>query len=65
LRSARQAGYDASRVPVAQLLSALAGSGFRSATVELGTDFVPSIVLEDLNWKPARRHDLPGSWVNQ
>jgi len=59
-----EAGYDASRVPVARLLAALAGSGFRSASVELGADFVPSIVLEDLNWKPSRRHDLPDSWVN-
>jgi hypothetical protein len=57
-------GYDASRVPVARLLAALAGSGFRSAAVELGADFVPSIVLEDLNWKPSRRHDLPDSWAN-
>jgi hypothetical protein len=45
-------------------LAALAGSGFRSAAVELGADFVPSIVLEDLNWKPSRRHDLPDSWAN-
>lgn len=58
-------GYDSTHVPVAQLLSALASSSFSSATVDLPPGFVPSVVLENRDWKPIRRHELPTSWTTR
>ncbi len=58
-------GYEAARLPIAQLLSAVARSGFRSARVVLGPDFTPSVMLENRGWKPIRRHELPTSWTRQ
>ncbi len=58
-------GYDAARLPVAQLLSALARSSFSSAAVDLAPGFVPSVMLENWRWKPIRRHELPASWTSR
>ena len=58
-------GYEATRLPVAQLLSALARSSFSSATVDLAPGFAPSVMLEDRKWKPIRRHELPTSWTSR
>jgi hypothetical protein len=58
-------GYDATPLPVAQLLSALVRSSFSSATVDLAPGFAPSVMLEDRKWKPIRRHQLPTSWTSR
>lgn len=55
-------GYDARKLPVAKILAALAASGFRSGEVELGEDFVPTVRLENREWKPVRSEPLPTSW---
>jgi hypothetical protein len=56
-------GYDARRLPVARLLASLAGSGFQSVEVELESGFIPSVVLDDHEWRPGHRIDLPPSWI--
>jgi hypothetical protein len=56
-------GYDAGRVPVARLVAKLAQSGLTSVDVDLGTEFTPSVVLENSDWKPMTRRELPSAWA--
>lgn len=57
-----EAGYDARALPIAEILRALAASDFRSAEVSLPSDFAPSVVLEEEEWKPGARYPLPKNW---
>jgi len=55
-------GYERRALPIAEILRRFAMSDFRSADVSIPPDFVPSVVLEDSRWKPAKRHPLPETW---
>lgn len=57
-------GYDAQRLPAAQILTTLARSQFRSH-LSLPPGYKHSVVLEDASWKPMRRYDMPKSWLMQ
>jgi hypothetical protein len=58
-------GYETARSPVADLLASFAGSGFRSAPALESPADRPSVVLDDRNLKPVRRHDLPADWAQR
>jgi hypothetical protein len=55
-------GYDARHIPVWRLLSDLARSGFRAAPSDGPALGAPGIMLENSDWQPVRRHDLPADW---
>jgi hypothetical protein len=57
-----KASYDHRALPTAEILRQFATSGFRSAQVSVAPDFVPSVFLEDRNWKPTKAHPLPKDW---
>jgi hypothetical protein len=57
-----KAAYDRRALPTAEILRQFVMSSFRSAQVTVAADFVPSVFLEDRNWKPTQRHLLPKNW---
>jgi len=56
-------GYVQSRIPVAQLLAEAARAGFSEPHPDAAPPLGPSVMLEDSDWRPVRRHPLPEAWV--
>ncbi len=54
-------GYDESPARVSHLLEDLGRSEFGTLPVDRSDD-APSVVLEDLNWKPRARVPFPATW---
>ncbi|HEX5779923.1 MAG TPA: hypothetical protein VFY21_13865, partial [Xanthobacteraceae bacterium] len=55
-------GYDRRALPGWEILRQFAMSDFRTVSVSLAPDFVPSIMLNDGDWKPVKRLPLPTGW---
>jgi hypothetical protein len=57
-------GYDPRPLPAWALLDAAAWSEFKSAEPRLDNDFVPTVTLEDEDWRPVEKRPLPKWWTD-
>jgi hypothetical protein len=55
-------GYDPRPLPSSMLFRELALADFGEPNLNVPVDYKPSVILDDLNWKPSSRHPLPSDW---